>query len=62
MLSELGMPSIPSVLAFPHVTKLVDERGALLDPGFQSRAEKFFAEFEWYARAMRAQRAGGTPY
>ena len=62
MLCELGMPSIPSVLAFAHVAKVVDADGSLLDGGFQKRADRFFTEFEWYARALKTQRAGGVPY
>jgi hypothetical protein len=32
------------------------------DPGFEKRCERFFAEFEWYALALRAARAEGLPY
>lgn len=61
-LAELGMPSVPSVLAMPRAQKLLAEDGALLDPGFQKPADRFFAEFEWYAEALKAQRALGLPY
>jgi NAD(P)H-dependent FMN reductase len=62
MLAELGMPSVPSLLAMPHANKLLDEGGGLLQPDFAARADRFFAEFEWYAEALQARRAGGTPY
>jgi NAD(P)H-dependent FMN reductase len=62
MLAELGAPSVPSLLAMPHANKLLNEDGAPADPGFSARADRFFAEFEWYAEALKARRAGGTPY
>ena len=61
-LAEMGMPSIPSLLPFPTISKAVSESGALTDPGFQKRADRFFAELEWYAEALQARRAGGVPY
>lgn len=61
MLAELGMSSIPSQLAFGHVADLVNEQGDLLDAAFQQRTDRFLTEFEWYARALKAQRASGVP-
>ena len=61
MLAELGMAAIPTLLAFPHVTDLLAEDGAALDPKLHDRADRFLAEFEWYARALRAERARGLP-
>jgi len=62
MLCELGMPSIPSLLPFPRVTQLLDEAGAPLGEQPGRSADRFFAELEWYAEALRAGRATGTPY
>ncbi len=61
-LAEMGMPSIPSLLPFPHIAKAVSEAGELADPGFQTRADRFFGELEWYAEALQARRAKGVPY
>ncbi len=61
-LAELGMPSIPSLLPFPRIGDLVTEAGDLTDPRFQTRADRFFAELEWYAEALRHRRAQGVPY
>jgi NAD(P)H-dependent FMN reductase len=61
-LAEQGMPSIPSILPFPRVAHLLTEQGELTEAGFQPRAERFLAELEWYAEALRARRAQGTPY
>ena len=61
-LAELGMPSIPSILAMPKVQQQFDDDGTPHDEGHERRAKKFFAEFEWYARALKAARVEGVPY
>ncbi len=61
-LAELGMPSIPSLLPVPRVQDALTPTGEPTDPAFERRCERFFAEFEWYARALRAARAKGLPY
>ena len=61
-LAELGMPSIPSVLAIPHVQDALDADGRTPDGGELHGLGRFLDEFAWYARALRAQRAEGTPY
>ena len=61
-LAELGMPSIPSLLSVPRVQSAFTEDGTPTDPRFEAHTERFFREFEWYAEALRAARAGGVPY
>lgn len=61
-LAELGMPSIPSLLPVPHVTEAFNPDGEPHDPAWKQRSERFFAEFEWYARALNAERRRGAPY
>ncbi len=61
-LAELGMPSIPSLLPVPKVQDAFDEAGTAADPATERRAQRFLDELEWYARALRAERARGTPY
>jgi NAD(P)H-dependent FMN reductase len=61
-LAELGMPSIPSLLPVPRVQEAFTQAGEPTDPAFERRCERFFGEFEWYARALRAARAEGVPY
>jgi NAD(P)H-dependent FMN reductase len=61
-LAELGMPSIPSLLPFPRISQALSEAGELADPKVQKQADRFFAELEWYAEALRARRAAGVPY
>ena len=62
-LCEMGMPSIPSLFPIPKVETAFDEEGTPADPdGMARRFKRFASELEWYAEAMRAQRALGTPY
>ena len=61
-LAELGTVTIPSLLPVPKVQAAFDEAGAALDPAWEKRAERFLDELDWFAGALRAARAGGTPY
>ena len=61
-LAELGMPSIPSLFPIPHISQALGEDGQPLDPKPVRALGRFLDEFEWYARALRRERAGGTPY
>ena len=61
-LAELGMPSIPSLYPVPKVGQQFDEDGVPLDDGPKRRVVRFLAEFEWYANALKAARAGSVPY
>ncbi len=62
MLCEMGMPSTPSLLPFPKVHQVLDESGAPTGDFPGKSAGRFFDEFEWYANALAAARAAGTPY
>ena len=62
VLGELGMPSIPSILPFPRVASLVTEDGSVSDDRFNASTKRFLDEMEWYARALKAERAKGVPY
>jgi NAD(P)H-dependent FMN reductase len=61
-LAELGMPSIPSLLPFGKVSKTFSEEGVAQDDAILRRTKRFIDELEWYARALQAERAKGTPY
>jgi NAD(P)H-dependent FMN reductase len=56
VLCELGMPSIASTFPVPRVGSAFDEQGNELTPGAGRRFERFAAELEWYAEAMKRQR------
>ncbi len=56
ILGELGTPSIPTVFPVSQVQKAFDADGAALDAAYDDRVVRFLDEFEWYSRALRAQR------
>jgi len=62
MLAELGTPSIPSLLPIPRVQKALSEAGEPAEDWLGRAAKKFLDELTWYAEALKAKRAGGTPY
>ncbi|MEQ8964296.1 MAG: NAD(P)H-dependent oxidoreductase [Azospirillaceae bacterium] len=62
MLAEMGMPSISSIFPIPRVGQAFAEDGTTEDPAWAERSTKFFTELEWYAEALKAKRAKGTPF
>jgi NAD(P)H-dependent FMN reductase len=63
VLGELGMPSIPSILAVPSIGKALSDEGAANEPWIDRAAGRFLDEFTWYAEALAARRASGPlPY
>jgi NAD(P)H-dependent FMN reductase len=61
-LAELGMSSVPSLLPIPRIGQSIDEDGVAIEPLVDHSANRFLDEFLWYAGALKAARAGGTPY
>ena len=61
-LAELGMPSIPSLFPIGRIGQALAEDGAAQDPALERRVGRFLDELAWYANALKAARAGGTPY
>jgi NAD(P)H-dependent FMN reductase len=63
VLAELGMPSLPTILAIPSIGKALAEDGSATEAWIDKATVRFLDEFEWYAQALKAQRAAhGTPY
>jgi NAD(P)H-dependent FMN reductase len=62
MLAELGMPSIPSILPIPRIAQALAEDGTAQSDTTTRSLDRFLDEFFWYARALKRERAGGTPY
>ena len=63
ILAELGMPSLPSILAIPTIGKALAEDGTPAEPWIDKAAGRFLDEFEWYATALAAKRkAEKSPY
>jgi NAD(P)H-dependent FMN reductase len=61
-LAELGTVTIPSLFPVPKVRTAFDEEGKALDPDYNKRVQRFLDELEWFAKALQAARAAGTPY
>ena len=62
ILGEMGAPSIPSILAVPQISRALDEDGVPADrEAMDRRAGRFLDELGWYATALKAARATGTP-
>src|ERR1700722_16320578 len=62
LLAEVGMPSIPSLQPVPSIGSALSEDGVALTQELAEKSGEFFDEFEWYMRAMKAERAKGVPY
>ncbi len=62
IMGELGMPSIPSMFPIPKVQDAFDAEGIAIDEAYNRRVKRFLSELDWYAEAMKTQRAQGTPY
>jgi hypothetical protein len=62
MLAETGMPSIPSIQPIPKIGDALSENGVALTQQLAEKSRKFFDEFDWYMRAMKAERVKGVPY
>lgn len=60
-LAEMGMPSVPSLLPIPRIGETLGEDGTGDDRVARSR-DRFLDEFLWYALALKAAKAAGTPY
>lgn len=56
-LSTLGSVPIPPALLIASVSTSFDESGKALDEAYEERADKFLAEYEWYANALQAARS-----
>lgn len=61
ILPELGMPSLPSILAIPMISSALSEEGTANEAWIDRAAARSLAEFEWYAEALAARRATGAP-
>ena len=62
LLTEVGMPTIPSLQPIPSVGSALSEDGVALTQELAEKSGKFFDEFAWYMRAFRAERERGVPY
>lgn len=62
LLPEIGMPSIPSILAMPKAQDLFDEQDQPTADWVNRQAGRFLDELEWYGNALLTARKVGVPY
>ena len=62
LLPEVGLPTIPSLQPVPMVGKSLSADGAALTQDLAEKSDKFFNEFDWYVKTMKAGREKGMPY
>ena len=62
MLAETGMSSIPSLQPIPKIGDALSKDGVALTQALAEKSGKFFDEFGWYMRALKAEREKGVPY
>lgn len=62
LLPEVGLSTIPSLQPIPTIGNALSEDGVALTQNLAERAGKFWDEFEWYVKTMKAGREKGVPY
>ena len=62
IMAELGSPTLPTLFPISAVQDAFEEGGAAKEKAYEERIKQFIEEHEWYAMAMKAARASGTPY
>jgi NAD(P)H-dependent FMN reductase len=62
LLAEVGMSSIPSLQPIPSIGSALSKDGVALTQELAEKSGQFFDEFDWYMRAMKAERQKGVPY
>jgi NAD(P)H-dependent FMN reductase len=60
-LAELGMSSVPTLMPIPSIQNGLSEDGVPAHEWLTKSMARFLDEFEWYARALKAERANGVP-
>lgn len=55
-LSTLGSVPVPPALLISSVSTSFDNAGKALEEAYEERADKFLAEYEWYAKALQVAR------
>lgn len=60
ILAELGMPTMPTTLPVPTVSKSVTSEGEVVDERMGRSMSRFLDELEWWAHAARARRSNAA--
>ncbi len=61
LLTEVGMPTIPSLQPIANVGTALSADGTALNQDLAEKTGKFFDEFDWYMMALKAGRAQQDP-
>jgi NAD(P)H-dependent FMN reductase len=61
LLTEVGMPTIPSLQPIPLVGQALSAEGHALNQALAEKTDKFFDEFDWYMQALKDARAKNDP-
>jgi len=62
LLPEVGLSTIPSIQPIPSIGSSLSADGVALTQELAEKSGRFFDEFDWYMRAMKAEREKGVPY
>ncbi len=62
ILAELGTPSISIMQPIPKVGQAFSDDGTPTDERTNKSSKRFLDEYEWYLKALKAQREKGTPF
>ena len=62
LLPEVGLPTIPSIQPIPSIGSALSTDGVALTQKLAEKSGKFWDEFEWYVKTMKAGREKGVPY
>jgi NAD(P)H-dependent FMN reductase len=61
LLTEVGMPTIPSLQPIPLIGQALSADGTPLTQSMAEKTGKFFDEFDWYMSALKDARARNDP-
>ena len=61
LLPEVGLITIPSIQPIPNIGTALTPEGVAQTKELENTG-RFFDEFDWYMRAMKAERDKGVPY
>ncbi len=62
LLPEVGLPTIPSLQPIPSIGSALSAEGVALNQEMAEKSGKFWSEFDWYVKTMKAGREQGVPY
>ena len=61
LMTEAGMPTIPSLQPIPNIGSALSADGRALNQDLAEKTGKFFDEFDWYMMALKAGRDQHDP-